>query len=269
MITDCYNNELIAIYKTEGENKVKELVGEENYDYVKTERYYDYDVCYLGYIQYLKPYKSYQEYKDNYVKDQYSKLEQQLQEALSEEYFNKTESLAKEYSQALLDFEVFGKEFKGRGKKFYNSPIYLKQSNFVQEHQDVINPLDIRFNHFIWDRRINDPQRPKLKMVSTFQDVKPEVQYVEYVELVKATYENQKESIQNNFHEDLADMNADFQEAVKMLKTALNKAPRVGLINLTDFNPRRHLEKEGGKISELTLDKYLNYKSDVVYWFEV
>lgn len=201
--------------------------------------------------------------KDN---ESINKVKEYYQIAINKQYFDSTSYIAKEYVDVIEKYEEFSKTAK-QNKKFYKNPIYLNYRDFVKNHPQIDNPLDIRFNNFYSEELIDDPKRPNVKMVSHFYDANPKVDYDTYKEFIDYSYPLLLKRTKENTNSNVNEIKCEFKIIVNQIKSMLKEHDKVGLVYLFSDREMRYLEKDFKKIDDFTIDDFVKLHYRTIYWF--
>lgn len=262
----------LIVYEIEGENKLPSVILEskkslkcETIDF--NELVYDDVSSYFGLLSNRNI--TYQGYK-NEIYNKIEKLKEKYrlyyEQAISKEYFESTKNLAEEYIRCKQEDEELYKKVP-HNKKYYRSEVYLNFKNFIQNHPEISNPLDIRFTAFFDDELINDPKRPDVKMVTHFYEPAPNVEYEEYRDFIEFSYPKIVEREIGYVESELNEIEYEFNSIFNKIQELLKNHDKVGILYFSDYgSPTRYIEKDFKKYSDFTIDDYLKFKHRVVYW---
>lgn len=253
----------ILVYEIEGENLVPLISNGKSFGYKAISIECDYD-DFFSYFGYLNEYKL--SLKEEKIKE-INKVKESYKQAISKEYFDSTKELTIEFKRVIDEYEAFSKRTKARNKKYYKNPIYLNFRDFVRNHPEINNPLDIRFNTFYYEELINDPARPNVKMVSHFYDYKPDVDYDTYRDFIEFSYPKLLERVSYYCDETIKGLESEVENVKKGIKELLKEHDKVGLVYLYSGDPKRYLEKYLNSIDEFDEDIYIRLKGRIIYWF--
>ena len=259
---------LIFIYENNNENLVKAINGDKKYSFAFSKIDYDFEPCYFSFKNNFSPYKSLDDFKDNYLKDHLNNLEKEYKLISSKKYFDETHKIAIEYNNVLDEYEKYKKEVKGRGKKFYKNPIYLAFRDFAINHPIINHPLDIRFFSFFHDEEVHDPSRPDVVAVTHFYEATPLVSYDDYLSFISKSYEIRKEETKKQYKETIDEINFEYKTNMSTIDELLKEHDEVGLIYLFTSISRRMPVVEIGETKKFTLNDYLNAKANTIYLFK-
>lgn len=243
-------------------NLVPSILGGEKYSFYYPTRDYEYDCCYLGYLDYIKSYDSFSSYQSNFLNDSLKELEDQYLKARSLEYFNSLSGLAHEFSQIKKEYD----DLKKSGRKIdYDKDPANSYLNFIYVHQEIISSFDIRFCPLNYEIDYENPIDDKVGMLKLFE-INPNVDYQTYIDFIDEFYIYKQKQIKQNITFEIKDFLNDFASLCSDIKNLLTNNEKVGFIYLYTSLPKRMLNKDLGKLSDLTIDLYSRLKTNIIYW---
>ena len=253
---------LIFLTKTDGDNQVPIILGNESYDYHYPSMDYEYESSYFGYLYDEKKYDSFYSLKNNYVKDALKDLKDKYLKAKSKEYYDSLTPLVAAFNQLKDSYEELKKQNKNIQYDKDPAKSYLR---FSYIHHEVIQEFDIRFCHLNCFINYDNPQNGVMGKLVTFEP-RSSIAYEEYVEFIDKYYQCKSKEIEHNKLEEISDLEKDYQSFTNDLKNLLAKYKEVGAAYLNLSMSKRLVNKEIGNISKLDIDTFLKLEQNKIYW---
>ncbi len=252
------------IYLTVGgkRNLVPSLLGGERYDYHFPSIDYEYESCYLGFLNEDAPYKNFAEFEENFVKDVLEELKKRYEKARSKEYFDSLEGLALEYQKLKQDYDALKESSSRMDYRLDPAKSYLA---FVPAHPEIIADLDIRFSVLGYFLGCQEANENTVGRLTTFK-AEPLIPYQSYVDFLDGFYTNKAREIAKNAEDEIRSLKEDYLSLTKDLEGLLSTNKKVGVAYLSLALPKRLLSQEIGSLSELDIDTYLHMKMNRIYW---
>ena len=252
------------VYLTVGkkENCVPSILGGANYDYHYPSIDYEFESCYLGFLNENKGYENFASFENHYVPDALRELREQYEKASSLDYFNSLKGLSNEYKKLKDSYD----KLKSSSSKIdYRKEPAKSYLGFAHDHHEIIADFDIRFSHLGHYITYEDSQDGVVGKLVTFEP-KPEISYEEYSDFLKEFYKNKENEICIKYNDELKSIKRDYQSFIEDLKKLLSEYEKVGIVYLSLSTPKRLIGKEVGTLDNLDIDVYLKMQANRIYW---
>lgn len=215
----------------------------------------------------IKRYENFRSFKQDALKDTFAILENQCQQALDPDRFERTRPLIEEIHRLQQIRAAYKPKTRAEKRHPNKQPANADYYDFFSKHPEIHNQFDIRCHRFYYEEMIDDKEHPEIKMRSHFYDPHPELDYDQYHDFVLFMLEKIKERDRSWIEGEIDTAESEFEKAVELIKKTQADQGKVGLIGIHLSEPRRILEKEAGRIEDYTIDDYLQAKWNVLYWF--
>ena len=253
---------LVYLTSGEEENLVPAILGGENYDYHCPSVDYEYESCYLGFLNENESYKSFADFEANHVNNALKKLKENYEKTRSKDYFDSLDDLAVQLGELKQAYEKLKETSKKIDYKKDPAKSYL---GFANGHPEIIKDLDIRFSHLAYSLDYEDPKDGVMGKLVAFEP-KPEIDYQSYLEFLDGFYKNKAKEIRQAEERETIDLKKDYESLVDDLKQLLNEHEKVGVAYLCLSLPKRLISEEIGTLDKLDIDAYLKLKENRIYW---
>ncbi len=197
------------VYLTIGneENHVPAILCRTNYYYHYPTIDYEFESCYLGFLNENKDCGNFASFEGHYLSDTLRELREQYEKASSLDYFNSLNGLSKEYKNLKDSYD----KLKSSSSKIdYRKEPAKSYLGFVRSHREIINDFDIRFSHLGYSITYENSQDGVVGKLVTFEP-KPETNYEEYLGFLKEFYKNKENEIRINCNDELGSIKTDYQ----------------------------------------------------------
>lgn len=253
---------LIFLTKTDGDNQVPFILGNESYNCHYPSMDYEYESSYFGYLNGERKYESFYYLMNNYVKDSLKDLKDKYLKAKSKEYYDSLTPLVSVFSQLKDSYEDLKKQNKNI--KYDKDPVksFLR---FSYIHPEIIQEFDIRFCHLNYSIKYDNPQNGVMGKLVTFEP-RPIITYEDYAEFIDKFYQYKSKEIENLKLEEISDLEKDYQSLINDLNGLLAKYKEVGVVYSHLSIPKRLVNKEINNISKLDIDTFLKLEQNKIYW---
>ena len=247
-----YRTGLFIIVDTEGHNKLYFLNDGKSYDYIYKGNVLKTFFCYFDG---QKDFKSYEEYKRKSVSIELSKLKKHYELAKTREYFDSKVSLLKYFVNIK---EAFNKHDL--------SKLDLDEYTIYEKEYPTVSRFDIRFQNVLVVEGAEIPDI-ELKTNLCSYECNPNIDFESYLEFIDKAFELMKEHIVYKYEKQTKDINKEFNKVHSILKSALEKYSRVGILNKLDSNDY-HYSECIASIDTFDVNKFLISKNNCLYWFK-
>ena len=259
---DIHYQGLIYLTLGEEENLVPAILGGENYDYLYPSADYEYESCYLGFLNENGSYENFADFEANHVNNALKKLKENYEKASSRDYFDSLNDLALKFSELKQAYEKLKETSKKIDYKKDPAKSYL---GFANGHHEIIKELDMRFSHLAYSLDYENPKDGVMGKLVAFEP-KPEIDYQSYLEFLDDFYKNKAKEIRQVEERETIDLKKDYESLVDDLKQLLNEHEKVGVAYLCLSLPKRLKSQEIGILDKLDIDAYLRLKENRIYW---
>ncbi len=245
-------------------NHVPSILGDVSFDYHYPSIDYEYESCYMGFLNEEIAYKDFASLEKSYAEHAVEEFRVKYIKASDEKYFISTSHLIKEYKA----FKEAYESLKASGKKInYDKDPAKGYLRFADNHKEIIKDLDIRFSHLGYYLAYDNPKDGVMGALKTFEP-NPDIDYLNYLLFLDEFYKFKSKEIRRNKEDDIKGLKFDYQSLINDLKKLLKDHEKAGIVYLTLSMPKRLISQDIGSLKDLTIDTYLKLEPNKIYYIK-